>query len=131
MLAYDVAQYLSSLGLGTVGTNIFVDFLPDVDNAIAVYSTGGFQSNAKLSIDFPTIQIYVRNTSVQNAYDAIASVYDKLHGLNNVTLPQGTHIANCVGLQSAPNNIGLDDKQRQRYTINFRFTIANKTTHRE
>lgn len=133
MLAKKIADYLASQGIGTVGSDLFVEFLPDSpDNVVAIYSTGGFNFNysSVLGYDNPTIQVRVRNTDQLAAYNKIAAVYDKLQGLNTVTL-DGSSIINVQALQSAPTTIGRDAKNRAEYTQNYTIMVRNKTTHRE
>lgn len=128
LLSDGIADYLATQGLGTVATDIFVNRLPPNDNCIAIFDTGGEQSLVPQGVDYPTIQIRVKNTAIDNAYKKIMTVYSKLHMLHNTTLSNGLHVIDCVGLQSAPivlsTDIGAD------FTMNYKVTVSNDTVWR-
>lgn len=68
MLLDDVADYLSSGGIGTVGTDIFKGYMPDTpDGAVAVYETGGLgtvhamnPSAGQAVLEQPRVQVVCR-----------------------------------------------------------------------
>lgn len=129
-----LAAYLESVGIGTVGTDIFKTDAPATTNTcIIIYPTGGFEGEPKLSIDNPTFQIYARSVDPSIAYNKLAAVYSALESLSGVTLDDGTYIIDCTGLQSQPAYYRKDENNpaRTEYSINFRFEVINKTTNRE
>jgi minor capsid protein len=123
-----IADYLATLGIGTVGTNIFVNNLPAVDNCVAIFDTGGEQSDIRQGIDYPTIQVRVKNTNTATAYKKLMTIYDKLHMLHNITLGNGIHIIDCIGRQSAPMVISTD--YGSDFTMNYTLTVSNDTVWR-
>src|SRR4051812_14010693 len=112
MLSQEIAAYLAAQGLGTVATDLFYSHMPDVDNCVVVFDSGGFPGDLKQSHDYPTIQIRSRHLVASGAYNKLASIYNVLQGLHNVNLTS-THIIDCASMQSAPINIGQDEKLRQ------------------
>lgn len=128
LLSDGLADYLATLGLGTVGTDIFVNILPANNNCIALFDTGGEQSLNRQGLDYPTIQVRAKNTDTSAAYKKIMLVYEKLHMLHNITLANNIHIVDIVGLQSSPmilsSDIGAD------FTINFMVTVSNQNSWR-
>ena len=67
-VAEDVATFLAAAGHGTIGTNMYVDDLPEFegvpDNLVAVTATGGLPSSTSmgtgetaLAFEHPGIQI--------------------------------------------------------------------------
>lgn len=130
MLSQELATYLASQSIGTVASDIFYNRMPDVDNCVVIFDSGGLPGNLKQSHDYPTVQIRSRNLVASGAYNKIAAIYNVLQGLHNVNLTT-IHVIDCASIQSAPINIGQDLKQRQEYTINFQLTVVNPTAHRE
>lgn len=132
MISEEIADYLQSKGIGTVGTDLFVDHMPDApDTCIAVFSTGGLEPDGKYGYDDPTIEIMTRSLNVKTAFDKIASAYNQLQALTNVTLASGTRVINSYALQSNPANIGQDEKLRTRFTQNYHLHVRNTTLHRD
>lgn len=136
MLSKQIALYLQSQSLGTVGTDLFYGFLPpSPDTLTTIFDTGGEQGMMKLGYDYPTIQVRTRAAqgaaSVETAYNRLAAIYNVLHGLHGITLTDGTLVVDSTGLQSAPITIGKDEETRAEFTLNFRLNIRNKTLNRE
>jgi len=127
MIVNTLADWLASRGLGTVGVDIFVSYLPDVDAdpVLALYPTGGDAPDAKEPLDGLTFQARTRGTDPSAAVARLQAVYDLLHGAARVTLPDGTWLLSSVALQSGPTFIGRDEAGRCSYTINFRATVRN------
>ncbi len=130
MIANSILTYLEAKGLVTAAVDGFVGYAPSSpDNILVVYPTGGLQSDGKLGYDTPTFQIFVRNTSAINGYALANAVYSELQGLHNVTI-DGIHVVNTIGIQSAPELIGVDDDNRSLYTHNYQIQIRNITLNR-
>lgn len=131
LVSTEIAAYLQAQGIGTIGTTIFKERMPDTPNtAITIFSTGGILSDPKEGYDNPTIQIMTRADDPATAYNKIASIYDVLQGLNNVTLASGTRLIHMYALQSQPINIGQDETKRTRFTQNYQLLVRNLTAHR-
>lgn len=123
MLIDEIADYLAAQGLGTVGVDLFVGHLPTApDTALAVFATGGLPAGS-YPLDAPTVQVRSRAENILAAYTRLAEVYDALHGLHHITLPGGTWVLNCLGVQSAPTGLGQDDAGRDEFVINFSLTV--------
>ena len=139
MINSEIAQYLEANGHGTydpTGTNgnIFIDALPsEPDKAIMIESTGGAEMDSKLGYDMPTRRILVRGEQDPREPKRLAKdIYNDLHGFSNDTLvTDGIFVVGVHGIQSGPVNIGQDDNNRHRFSINFRFRIRNKSKFRE
>lgn len=137
-LASEWAQLLHVLQLGVytpsaTGGNVFVGKLPDSpDLAIAVARYPGGESDSKLGEDSVQLQFRIRGPHTDySAGEAKAQqVYDQLHGLANRTLPHGTWLSLCVGLQSGPIDIGTDKTHRPEWTVNMRAEVERTTQHR-
>lgn len=115
--AMDIAAYLQTQALGTVGTNIFYGFLPDTpDNAIAIYDTSGRPSELH-EIDRPNFQVVVRNTSYANAASVIESIQALLQNVTNTTI-NSQFYASISNLQ-APFSAGWDSEKRVEFKQNY------------
>lgn len=131
LISTEIAAYVQTQGLGTLGTNLFKERMPaSPDTAIAIFSTGGILADPKEGYDYPTIQIMTRADDPAVAYNNLAAIYNVLQGLNNVTLASGTYLLHMWALQSQPINIGLDAEERTRFTQNYQLEVRNITAHR-
>lgn len=110
-------DYIETLPLAS-GYQVFREYMSDVDNTIAVFSTGGFPGDYWLKYDNPTYQVRIRNTVPSTAATTANALYNQLNGLHTLTM-SGIFVSKIVAMQSGPINIGRDEKQRQEYTLNF------------
>lgn len=135
MLSKSIATYLQSQSLGTIGTTLFYGFLPDTpDTLTTIFETGGTQPDARMSIDYPSIQVRVRqsagSSSFESAYNRIIAIYNALQSLHGITLSDGTTVIDITAVQM-PINIGKDEKGRAEFTQNYNLTTSKTTIHRE
>lgn len=133
-----LARHLQDEGLVTyrpssVGGDLFLEALPDKpDEAVAltVYDDGK-ESDSKLGYDEPYVQVRVRGTrDPRVSRQRCAAIRAELHGLGEVTLPDGTDLILSVALQNAPASIGTDANGRHEHVANFRMEIRAVTKHR-
>ncbi len=133
-----LALYLQRQGIGTVGQDIFVNYIVDSpDNAVFVIDTGGFPPDYKgdvvnpgrqLSVGVgaeagmlnPTVQIRVRNTDIQQAYMKAFQIFNLLHGKSFWNLGEDVHVLTCSAMQQ-PFWIGRDAKNRDEISCNYYF----------
>lgn len=126
----EIADYLDSEGVGTVGTDLFVGSLPpDPDDCVAVL---GLTSNPigvqrdVADLQFPRFQVITRNTDYEGASAALQAVRGALHGILSLNLPVGVNITTqqyirllrCHADQEG-GPIGSDDQGRYEFSINF------------
>jgi hypothetical protein len=115
----DVAAYLESEGLGTVGDDIFKSYLPDTNNGtiLAVMDTGGPKPDPYLPTKEPTFQVYV----VANTYTAgkamLDDVRDALHQVANETI--GSTYFYFILALSEGGHVGRSENGRDEFSINF------------
>ncbi len=90
MILDDIADYLSSGGLGVVGTTIFKGFMPGppvVDAVLVIYETGGQEPQRAMSafagetvvVERPRIQVVCRDTA--NDYEAASVVAARAYAM--------------------------------------------------
>ena len=119
----DIAEYLEDLGHGTVGTDIFVGWMPDSpDNCIVVTATGGQPPEMCVELESPGFQVRVRNTSSSAGWTAANNILDDLHDLTNTTIE--SRMYHYIKAQQSVNRLGKDGQDRSLFSINF---IAFKT----
>lgn len=124
--AYDIVDILegiSSLAL-TAGTYLFENEEPSKpDDCVTIYDTSPYRA-AYLSLDtddkvleFPSIQVRIRNTSASAASSQAWNIKSELHGLTNQS--QGGALYLGMWISSGPFSIGKDENNRSLYTVNF------------
>jgi hypothetical protein len=134
-----IALYLDSVDVATYDPdgpdgNVFIQKLPQTpDAAIGIFAVGGFPASGTHGYDEPSISIQVRGAPDDpvGALTLAEAIYGALHGLHSATLPDGSRVVRCLGIQSGPVSIGQDDQERHELTLNFQIQIRNVTMHRE
>jgi hypothetical protein len=103
------------------------------DRAVAVARYGGTESVLADNYDAPNVQFRCRGPAadVRVAERDAELIYDRLNGLERMTLPGGTWLSQLVGLNGGPVFIGQDANSRDEYTVNFRCEISRTSTNRE
>lgn len=118
MLLDDIASYLQTKGIGTVGTDIFKGEYPDSpDDMVAIYETGGFAPPKSWEGDNPTFQIRVRNRGYSLGRDVCETIMWTLHHVGEETL--GTTRYLYIWALDSPISLMRDPKQRHEWTMNF------------
>lgn len=123
------AEMLSSLlpntvvGGATGWTLKLGNLLPDPDQLIVFYDTGGLNPNPKWLVDQVNIQAIVRAgpNGYGDGYTKARAVRDSLLGLEPVTV--GDDRIDGVTCLGDIGFIGYDDRQRPTFSVNFRAII--------
>jgi hypothetical protein len=123
MLA-EIAAYLVTNGIGTIGTDIFVAEVPDTPNlCVMLFEYAGSPSDHTLDstrVTNPGLQVRVRGE--RNQYIAgrekCESVAALLDGLCNTTI--GTHFYYSIFAAQEPSFLGLAENNRPEWVQNFR-----------
>lgn len=118
----DVAEYLQTLGRGTVGTDMFIGFMPDTpDDCIVVRATSGLPPNVIVDLEQPGFQITVRNTDHDAGWLAADTIKTDLHQLTHTTL--NGRLYKRIDANGSVTYISRDEKERTLWSVNF---IAQK-----
>ncbi len=120
ILIEEIANYLVNLGMGTMGSSIFLGHLPpSPDNAITVLDTGGVEPDRELPIDNPTFQVIVRNTDYETGYNNLLAIKEALHKKANWQIYENGKYYYYIFALSNGGHIGRDDNGRDEFSINF------------
>jgi Bacteriophage minor capsid protein len=123
-----IALFLARSGFGNfdeAGTsgNIFIQTIPDQpDVALAIFSHGGPGNDPMDEYIRINFQIIIRTIpNDPRAGEVLAQqIVDALNGFNSDYLTAGGNwVFDTSALQSGPNNIGRDQKNRFEYSQNF------------
>lgn len=131
-----LARYLADAGLGvyrTTGTYspdevaITTDYRPaSPDRMVTLTQYAGSTSDSGLGVDEPRVQIRVRGTSDPAwSRQHAQAIYDALHGLARVTLPDGTYVVLAVCQGSGPAYLGQDSNDRHEHVLNVAVAVSN------
>lgn len=119
--AYSIAQYLDSLDIGTIGTDLFVGSEPDAPSAeiiTTIYDTGGNPGESYAGFQDPTIQVRCCAVSYVEGYDHLQSIKAALIEQTGF-IYDDWHFTG-VWLISDIAGIGRDDRNREIFTFNLR-----------
>ena len=120
MLLDDIADYLETQGIGTVGVDIFKGEMSDEpSNCVAIERYAGKPPDT-LGYEYPGLQVRVRNTSRPDAEAKIKSIESLLHCLSNITL-NGTRYLSLFA-QQGPVPLGRDESNRIDLVQNYIIT---------
>jgi len=129
VLTEDIVAHLVTDAVGLaghiVGTTItpatgtiFEATLPALpDDCIAVFAYGGTPPGVGIEVEYPSIQIRVRATVHDTAYDNAYAAMKSLHQLTRITI-NGT-IYYWIAAKQSPSSLGRDAKGRYLYVVNF------------
>lgn len=121
--AEEIVTYLAAQGLGTKGTDLFVDFYAPgrAGTVTVVRSTGGLHAHAGLPWSQPSVQVMVRSEDYDTAASQAAKIHNLLHGMVKVDVTHH-HIltSEAFGL---PQSIGRDAQDRSEVSANYSFEM--------
>lgn len=113
----DIADYLEDQGRGTVGTSIFVGYMPPDINGIAVLDTGGSQPDKYIPTKEPTFQIFIRSTNYDTGKTLLEAVRSDLHRKANITL--GETFFYFILALSEGGHLGREENGKDIFSMNF------------
>jgi hypothetical protein len=123
LLLDDIAGYLQTQGIGTVGKDLFKGYMPDQpDNMIALFEYAGSPMELTMGTGDPTLerpglQVRVRNKLYPVGRAKVEQVVDVLHGLTEQVLGGKRYL--LIRANQSPESIGLDASNRSELVVNF------------
>ena len=127
--AEDIAEILENNGVGTVGTDIYIGNIPDIDDApnaiVGVMDTGALFLSPKWKRDELTIQVLIRGPkrSYNLGYTKAKAVMDALLGIDPVTVNSHDYVL-FVAIGGI-NHLGNDAQDRAKFSLNFKVVLEN------
>lgn len=128
MLANDLITYLTGSGFTVYPDPNFIPAdLPEVKlPCLFVFGTGGYAPHDYVPTERPTFQVIVKGKSYKAlpanmaaAEELAKQLVELLHRKANYLIGQ-THVFSSKAMQQ-PIPLGLDDKDRPMYSLNFMF----------
>lgn len=121
----DLADRLGSTGHGTVGTDIFTDFMPESPDEVLILYRNPAQPAEEVfgqndpAYDFAEIQIRARSSEYDHptADTNLESAWKELNTIVNETV--GTHRFLRVQKTTGPFLIDVDDENRPLLAVNM------------
>ena len=119
----DIAEHIEDAGHGTVATDMFVGFMPDSpDNCVVVTQTGGTPPEVTVDLEYPGVQVRVRNTSQATGKALMNTIYKLLHQVTNTTIE--ARLYHSILATQSPSYLGKDQKNRALFVCNFKIVKA-------
>jgi len=81
-IAQIVADYLQLNGFGTIGENLYIGYMPESTAGIYIDRIGGTMNNY-VPIEESAVNIYVKNTSGQQAVQTLEGIKRFIHRMHN------------------------------------------------
>jgi hypothetical protein len=118
MIITDLAQYLVTQGVGTLGSSIFASYLPDnVDTGLCVIDTGGVAPDVDLPTRKKTFQVFIRGANYTTGQSLLDNVRGELHQLANTQI--GDYYFYYILALSDGGHIGKNERGLDEFSINF------------
>lgn len=116
----DIADYLDTLGVGVVGTNIFTDQMPETGGVtvMSISVSRGEETDKLVNIEFPNLQIRTRALDAEEAKQFLYLATNALHGIGDITIGADRYL--YIATTMPPQYMGLDGNNRFHYVANFR-----------
>jgi len=122
----DIASYLQTNGIGTIGATLFTVKLPEnVDAAVLLQERAGMAPDPITTIERPGFRVLCRNVDTDAgalaAYNKAYAIKKLLHRAVGVTM--GTALYHRIDATGNPTFNGQDQRGRPIYEVSF---IATK-----
>lgn len=120
-LLNDIGEKLEDESIGTVGTNIFLGYMPDSpDICIGLFIYAGAPPDeVSEDVEYPGLQVRVRGAAAgfEDALEKAYDIFNALHGLTDTTLTATYYYR--ISANQSPAQMGVDEKDRPEFVINF------------
>lgn len=128
-----IGVYLEDQGVGTIATDIFLDFMPDEpDELVSIITTTGMSPEHTMggttALRRPTFQVLVRNTPDGEGHATAKRTAELIYRLLDkpeLTVASVTFLG--ISPVDEPNLIGHDENHRPIYSINFETSYVAPT----
>jgi len=119
VLLDDIASYLQTNGVGTVGVDIFLGSWPvGPNNAVAIFEYAGEPPDLHWPGEYPGLQVQVRNKSYEAGRQKIEQVKNVLHGVAETVVNNHRYL--LIRANQSPFFLERDENNRAVFVCNFR-----------
>ena len=119
----DIKNFLVNAGLGlTFASNLFIGKEPATpDNCVTIFDTPGASPEVfydkTQNLDYPAIQIRVRNKSYIAGWNLINNIKEVLHNIGNTIIGDSEYL--LIQCSQEPALLEWDDSNRVKLVISF------------
>lgn len=130
-----IAEHLALAGVGTYDDvypddaewPYFFSYMPsEPAECVVLASTPGMTTQSGEPYDEPNLQARARSPHPLRGGDILQALYDELNACGRTTLPNGVEIQDAIGIQSGPNYIGRDERERHMWAVNLAVSVKNE-----
>lgn len=128
MIGDDVVNYLNNRGIGTKGTDLFLNFQPNSpDTCITIYDETAptLPESSCLTVDNLGIQVLVRNEDDVLCKNKSKEIHKILAGFGGESLVNGGDIVSYVTVNTSPASIGIDKVNRHEWSSHYIFRVES------
>jgi len=120
VLLEDIRTYLEQQGLGVFGEDLFIGVMPSKpDNCIVLFEYAGEPMDLVDShLEYPSLQVLVRNTDYPAGRQKIEEITKTLHGVSEQII-NGTRYL-LIQARQSPFFLEWDENERAIFVVNFR-----------
>lgn len=129
--ALDIANYLAVNGIGTLGTNLFVENTPHLPNdLVTVWNSGGSDPIVGVDLYRPEVMILIHGgpKKYEETYAKVQSIVTLLHGVGNMEIDDSSGGVPCRYLYILQSGDILrrpkDENNRFVFSVKFRMMRA-------
>lgn len=124
MFISDLSYYLESQGIGTRGTSLFIEDMPDVSGLSILLSLSSDLPEREYGVYKYRVQALVKATTYEEAHNKSVDIFNALHGKDDrlVLKANGADVMTCFAIQT-PEPLGRDEKERYVFSTNYEFTL--------
>jgi hypothetical protein len=119
----DLAAYLATQSIGTVGTSIFIGQFPvDTTEGVLLIPTGGLTTLKTISTERPTVQVTTRYKSFATGWAKSYAIYALLN--QPLTFTSGANRFFYSRAIQPPFSLGQTDRQLCRIVNNYQIWLT-------
>lgn len=120
----DIVNYLADNGYGTLGSDLFLGYMPDQQNVVVVMETGGQGPYLDYGDDAdqirPSFQVLVRNSNYITGVERTANIRTLLQSITNTTINSNTYLyIRATGDVAYLGRKAVSAGETNEFSINF------------
>lgn len=120
MVTDTIANYLQTKGYGTVGTSMFVGYMPPATSGIVVLDIGNIEPDKYIPTRNPNFEVRIVSSSYEIGRTIVDNIRDELHRKANISLDEYFYY---VLATNDGQHLGRDDNGMDIFSISFRTLI--------